>query len=185
MGTGYLTKNPQMVTKMLATLTANTTIPLTTPTYLPSVRAPFSSDFFKLLSRFGPDAPSFWNDRGSEIVCKAVKRSVASTGGKRKVGEDDIYWNMPSKLLITPKPLLIAVKDLEKSVKKDKVKIDIDERTGRYRHMAIEYEKTRKAMWKELVAICYEPGKRRKVVLDEVNKEGGIDIDALMSKFLD
>ncbi|RKF82659.1 hypothetical protein GcC1_012034 [Golovinomyces cichoracearum] len=125
MGTGYLTKNPQMVTKMLATLTANTTIPLTTPTYLPSVRAPFSSDFFKLLSRFGPDAPSFWNDRGSEIVCKAVKRSVASTGGKRKVGEDDIYWNMPSKLLITPKPLLIAVKDLEKSVKKDKGDTDI------------------------------------------------------------
>ncbi|RKF81782.1 hypothetical protein GcM1_178002 [Golovinomyces cichoracearum] len=59
MGTRYLTKNPQMVTKMLATLAANTTIPLTTPTYLPSVQAPFSSDFFKLLYRFVPDAPSF------------------------------------------------------------------------------------------------------------------------------
>ncbi|RKF58914.1 hypothetical protein OnM2_064064 [Erysiphe neolycopersici] len=150
-GNGYLTKNPQIITEMLTALNPQIEIRLAEPTYIPSVCSPFSSDIFKLLSRFGPEAPSFWNDRGSEIVCKAGEKTIEMSNGKRKIGETDIYMNMPSKIMITPKPLFIAVRDLEKVVDKVKVKMDANERAGRYRHVSIEHDETKRKLWKELV----------------------------------
>ncbi|KHJ30331.1 hypothetical protein EV44_g3146 [Erysiphe necator] len=152
-GSGYLTKNPQMVTEMITVLNSQSTIRLEEPTFIPSIRAPFSSDIFKLLSRFGPEAPSFWNDRGSEIVCKAGEKTVVTSGGKRKMGEADIYMNMPNKIMITPKPLLIDVRDLEKVIARGKVKMDVNERAGRYRHVSIEHDDTKRKLLYRLLII--------------------------------
>lgn len=177
MGTHYLSQNPQMIAEMLATLASNDHIALTRPTYLPSIKAPFSSRCFKVLSRFGPEAPSFWNDRGSEIVCKPVDKSVVSTGGKRKIGEADVFGNMPSKLLITSKPLLIAVRDMEKVIDIGKVKMDIAERAGKYRNISLEHEDTRKSIWKGLIDICAKETKKVRVDVEMDNDEGGVSID--------
>lgn len=182
MGTGYLTKNPQMITEMLETIASNKTIELERPTFLPSIRAPLKSRLFAALSKFGPDAPSFWNDRGKEILCKPVDTSVASTGGKRKIGNADDFGNMPNKILITPKPLTIAVQDLTKVMEKGRVKMDVDERAGKYRNISVEHEETRKAMWKGLISVCSDSGKRQKPNTEE--NAGGIDIDDLMFKLL-
>ncbi|POS82428.1 hypothetical protein EPUL_005857, partial [Erysiphe pulchra] len=153
-------------------------IRLQEPTFISSIRSPFSSDIFKLLSRFGPEAPSFWNDRGSEILCRAREKSVITTGGKRKMGEADLYMNMPSKIMIISKPLLIAVKDLEKVVEKGKVKMDINERAGRYRHVSIEHYETKRKLWKELV-ILYSSSDKKKKIDDRKNNDSNVDLDEL------
>jgi len=184
MGTNYLSQNPQMISDMLATLSSTKDISLARPTYLPSIKAPFNDRAFKLLSRFGPEAPSFWNDRGSEIVCKPIDRSVVSTGGKRKIGDSDIYGNMPVRLLITPKPLLIAVRDMNKVIETGKVKMDVRERAGKYRNISLEHEETRKSVWKGLIDLCAGEVKRAKVDVDIDNEDGGVSIDDALLKLL-
>lgn len=182
MGTGYLSQNPQMIAEMLTTLASTSDIALSRPTYLPSIKAPFDDKSFKLLSRFGPEAPSFWNDRGSEIVCKPVDRSVVTTGGKRKVGDSDIFGNMPVRLLITPKPLLLAVRDMNKVIETGKVKMDVKERAGKYRNISLESEDTRKSVWKGLIDLCAGDVKKAKVDGDKDTEEGGVSVDeALMA----
>jgi hypothetical protein len=184
MGTGYLSQNPQMIADMLATLASAKDIPLVRPTYLPSIKAPFASRHFRALSRFGPEAPSFWNDRGSEIICKPVDKSVVSTGGKRKIGETDIFGNMPDKLLITPKPLLIAVRDLDKVVDSGKVKMDAKERAGKYRNISLENEDTRKSVWKGLIDICAKETKKVRVETEVGLADGGVSVDEALLKLL-
>lgn len=184
MGTGYLTKNPQMIAEMLETISSNKSVELSRPTFLPSIKAPMTSKLFALLSRFGPEAPSFWNDRGKEIICKSVDKSVVTTGGKRKIGESDIYGNMPNRVLITPKPLLVAVKDMEKVLDKGRVKMDVDERAGRYRNISVEHEDTRKRLWKGLVDICADSGKKLRVTDDNLGASESIDLDAVMASLL-
>jgi hypothetical protein len=183
MGASYLTQNPQMITELFDTIASNKSIELSRPTFLPSIRAPLKSKLFILLSRFGPEAPSLWNDRGTEITCKSVEKSVAATGGKRKVGESDIYGNMPSRILVTPKPLLVAVKDMERVLEKGKVKMDVGERAGKHRTVAVEHEETRKKMWKAMVEMCVDSGKKPRVN-PESDGTGTIDIDDVMFKLL-
>jgi hypothetical protein len=183
MGTGYLTKNPQMIAEMLETIASNKSIELERPTFLPSIRAPFSSRIFAALSKFGPDAPSFWNDRGKEIICKPLENSVATTGGKRKIGKADDFGNMPDKILITPKPLTIAVQDMVKVIEKGKVKMDTDERAARYRNISVDHEETRKLLWKGLIAVCSESGKKQKPDAVEESEEG-IDLDQLLHNLI-
>lgn len=184
MGTGYLSQNPQMIADMLATLASTKDIALSRPTYLPSIKAPFSSRSFKLLSQFGPEAPSFWNDRGTEIICKPVDRSVISTGGKRKIGDADIFGNMPEKLLITPKPLLIAVRDMDKVIETGKVKMDVKERAGRYRNISLEHEDTRKSVWKGLIDLCAKEVKKVRVEVEGELEGGGVSVDEALLKLL-
>jgi hypothetical protein len=184
MGTGYLSQNPQMISEMLAALSSSKDITLSRPTFLPSVRAPFNNRNFKVLSRFGPEAPSFWNDRGQEIICKPVDKSVVSTGGKRKIGDTDIFGNMPSKILITPKPLLIAVRDMDKVIDMGKVKMDVNERAGRYRNISLEHEDTRKSVWKGLIELCAKDVKKVRVDEEVDNEEGGVSIDDALMKLL-
>jgi hypothetical protein len=182
MGSGYLTSNPQMISEMLDTIASNKSIELARPTFIPSIRAPLKSRLFAILSQFGPEAPSFWNDRGKEILCKPIDKSVATTGGKRKIGDSDVFGNMPGRILITPKPLLIAIKDMEKVVDKGRVKMDLDERAGKYRNISVEHEETRKKMWKGLVDVCSEADKKPRVEM--LGDDDGIDLDALLFKLI-
>jgi len=172
MGDGYLARNPQVIKEVLTTLFSEATIELGRPTYIPSVRAALSSRAFQLLSRFGPEAPSFWNERGQEFECQA-REIPATTGTKRKIGELDVYANMPSRLLITPKPLDIAVKDMEKVMEKGCVRMDLKERAGKNRNMSVEAESARKDLWKVLVEGLHDVGnKKRKVDRSEKNVVG-------------
>jgi hypothetical protein len=185
MGAGYLTKNPQMISEMLETISTNRAIELDRPTYIPSIRAPLKNRLFAILSRFGPDAPSFWNDRGKEIMCKPVEKSVETTGGKRKLGSNDIFGNMPDKMLITPKPLLVAVKDMERVIEKSRVKMDVTERAARYRNILIDHEETRKRMWKALVDCCANHDKKPRMDDSEGGVgDSGIDLDDIMFKLI-
>lgn len=183
MGAGYLTKNPQMISEMLETISSNKAVTLERPTYLPSIRAPLKSRLFALLSRFGPEAPSFWNDRGKEIICKPVDKSVVTTGGKRKIGNSDDFGNMPVRILVTPKPLVIAIKDMERVIEKGRVKMDVDERAGRYRNIQVEHEETRKRMWKGLIGVCSDSGKKAKVDSGK-EAEGEVDLDELLHNLI-
>jgi hypothetical protein len=122
--------------------------------------------------------------RGREIICKPLDTTVSTTGGKRKIGNADTYGNMPVRILITPKPLSVAVKDMEKVIEKGRVKMDVDERAGRYRNISVEHEETKKLMWKGLVAICSNAEKKQKPDDDVDNDDGGVDLDDLMSKLI-
>lgn len=183
MGTGYLSQNPQVIAEMLKTLSTSKDIALARPTHIPSITAPFSDRSFRALAQFGPEAPSFWNDRGEDISCKAVDKSVPSTGGKRKIGEPDVFGNMPIRILITPKPLLIATRDMNRVIETGKVKMDVKERAGKYRNISLEHEDTRKSIWKGLVDLCAtKTVKKQKMIEAEDTEAGGVSVDeALLS----
>jgi len=184
MGSGYLASNPQVIADVLATLASSKDITLDRPTYLPSVKAPFTNRNFKALSRFGPEAPSFWNDRGVEIPCRPTEKSVAGIGGKRKIGAPDVFGNMPGKLLITPKPLLVAVRDMDSVVSKGRVKMDVGERAGRYRNVCVEAEESRKAIWTGLVSLCDVETKKPKTDQDAEDAVSSNDHMAALMELL-
>jgi hypothetical protein len=176
MGQGYLQRNPQTIVEVMTTLLSESAIELGRPTYIPSLRAPLSSREFICLSRFGPEAPSLWNERGQEFECVAREAPV-QTGSKRKIGDADIYTNLPIRLLVTPKPLLVAVKDMEKVISRRAIRIDLKERAGKYRSMSIEAESSRQALWKVLVdGLKNESLKKRRVEKKkDVGTEEGYD----------
>lgn len=163
MGPGYLAKNPQIISDALTTLFSSTVIALDRPTYIPSIRAPIATRPFVVLSRFGPEAPSLWNERGTLYPCEPVEAAVAlDKKGKRKLGEMDTYANMPEQLLITPKPLSIAVKDMEKVINSGGVKMDLKERSKKYRNISVEAEAMRKLIWGILVEGLKDSRKKQK-----------------------
>jgi hypothetical protein len=99
------------------------------------------------------------------------------------MGKADDFGNMPDKILITPKPLTIAVQDMVKVIEKGKVKMDTDERAARYRNISVDHEETRKLLWKGLIAVCSESGKKQKP--DAVGEsEEGIDLDQLLHNLI-
>jgi len=185
MGSGYLTQNPQMISEMLTTLSCSTPMVLERPTHFPSITAPFKDRIFQALSKFGPEAPSFWNDRGSEIMCRPTVNLTAADGGKRKIGAEDDFGNMPAKIMITPKPLLAAVSDMKRVIEKGKVKMDVNERAGRYRCITLEDETTRKRIWNGLLTVCAEGTKKAKVDSNKgMSADQEIDVDEIMAKLL-
>lgn len=68
---------------------------------------------------------------------------------------------MSPKIMIASKPLLIAIRDLEKIIEKARVKMDFNNRAGRYRLMSIEHDDTKRKLWKELVILCSGTDKKK------------------------
>jgi len=185
MGDGYIQKNPQTVAEALETIFSDTVIELTRPTYIPSIRAPIASREFAVLSRFGPDAPSLWNERGQDYQCVAREAPSESVLGKRKMGDLDIYANMPSRLLVTPKPLEIAVKDMAKLIEKGGVRMDLKERAGKNRNMSVEAELMRKKIWLILVNGLKEANaKKRKVTIEKKDSAAAENFDDVLNDIL-
>jgi len=183
MGQGYLARNPQVVAEVLESLSTGAHLRLTRPTYIPSIRIDIGGKVFAALSKFGPEAVSFWNDRGIEIRCEA-KDKVNVNLRKRKVGEMDLYGNMPDKILISAKPLSVAVRDLETVMKKGVIKIDMSERAGRYRNMSVESEDMRKRIWKALVSVVEETSQAKRPRVETPDNGGEIDFDALFNQLV-
>lgn len=183
MGKGYLAFNPQMVAEALETFFSDATINLDRPTYFPSIRTAVHTREFAILSRFGPDAPSLWNEKGSVYKCEAKESSVPEGSGKRKMGAMDTYTNLPEKILVTPKPLAIAVRDFGKVIAEGGIKIDLKERAKKFRNMSIEAEEMKKRVWKALVEGLKDSSKKRK--LNEKTKEpDNVDYDDVMATLL-
>jgi hypothetical protein len=149
------------------------------PTYFSSVRLPIHTKEYAALSKFGPESFSLWNERGTDIVCKASETQIVS-GGKRKAGEIDLYANMPNRIFVTPKPLGVAVSDMTKVVSKGMIKIDLGERAGKYRNICVESEEMKKSMWRELIEVSREAHTAKKAKVLDASDEN--DFDALMFK---
>jgi hypothetical protein len=179
MGTGYWARNPQTIVDALKIIATEGSVKLERPTYFSSIRLPIHTKEYAALSKFGPESFSLWNERGSDISCKASETQIVSSG-KRKAGEIDLYANMPQKILVTPKPLGVAVSDMTKVVNKGMIKIDLGERAGKYRNICVENEEMRKAVWRELVEISRDAhSTKRTKVMDETDE---VDFDAIMFK---
>lgn len=178
MGDGYWTRNPQTIVEALHIITSEGQVELTRPTYIASIRLPIHTREYIALSKFGPESISFWNEKGSEILCKPSEKQVVSSG-KRKAGEIDLYANMPDKIYVTPKPLGIAVNDMVKVKSKGAIKIDLGERAGRFRNICVESEAMRKAMWKELVGVSAGAHSQKRVKVMDTEQE--TDFDALFA----
>lgn len=160
-GKGFLANNPQKVAEMLEILFGDADVQIDRPTYFSSVKDPISSKAYVLLSRFGPEAPSLWNERGDTYPCIA-KATTSKTGEKRKIDETGDYEHMPKSILITPKPLSIAVRDMEKVMKSGTIRMDLKERAGRFRNVCVEDETMRKRIWKALVNGSVNTKRQRK-----------------------
>lgn len=183
-GTGYLQKNPQLVAETLEMMYSESAITLTRPTYIPNIRAPIDSKEFILLSRFGPDAPSLWNEKGQTFKCEARETPSTMVGGKRKIGQLDTFANMPEKILITPKPLSIAVKDMMKVNEQGAVKMDLKERAGKYRNISVDADAMKKRIWEALVGGLQDTLKRRKMNPEKKKVEASADFDELFNDLL-
>lgn len=178
MGSGYVQRNPQTVAEMLETLFSDSVIELSRPTYIASVRSQLSTREYAVLSRFGPEAPSLWNDRGKEYQCVARESPALASGGKRKMGDLDTYANLPERLLVTPKPIEVAVRDLLRVEERGAVRMDLGERAGKNRNMSVDAESSRKRIWKVLVdGLKDATSKKQKVEVEKKNAsaEGGFD----------
>lgn len=184
MGDGYVQRNPQTVAEMLETILAETNLSLERPTYIPSIRAPLDSREFIGLSRFGPEAPSLWNERGQEFEC--IAREVPGTSGqKRKMGEPDVFANLPTRLIVTPKPLMIAVRDMVKVIERGAVRMDLKERAGKHRGMSVEAELMRKRIWEVLVnGLKGAQAKKRKVLVERKAASVPENFDDALSSLL-
>jgi len=180
MGDGYWPRNPQTIVDSLKIIASEGQVELQRPTYISSLRLPIHTKEFIALSKFGPESFSLWNERGSEIACKSIEKQVMNSG-KRKAGEFDLYANMPVKILVTPKPLMVAVTDMGKVVSKGSIKIDLGERAGKFRNMSVENEEMRKSMWRELVMIS-EGAHSKKKAKTVVTEDDEIDFDDLLFK---
>lgn len=185
MGKSYLAKDPGQIAGAIELLFSETAVKLERPTYIPSVRVDLESRSFIVLSRFGPDAPSMWNERGQEFVCSGRETTILTSGGKRKASEEDIYANMPVKILVTPKPIVIAVRDMDKIRDRGAIRIDLKERAGKYRSICIESEAMRKRMWKVLVEGMKEhQNKKRKVDATKDDTSKNKDFEDLFAGLL-
>lgn len=180
MGDGYWARNPQTVIDALKIITAESNTVLTRPTYFPTIKIPIHTKEFAALSKFGPESVSFWNEKGSIIECKPAETHV-NVGGKRKAGNMDLYINMPNKILVTPKPLAVAVNDMGKVLSKGAIKIDLNERAGKYRNMCVESEEMRKSMWRELLAIGDKAHSAKKAK-EDLDDDDGLDFDQILFK---
>jgi hypothetical protein len=184
MGEGYLARNPQIVAEVLEGLVSGAYVKLTRPTYIPSIRIDIGGRVFAALSKFGPEAISFWNDRGVEIRCEA-KEKVDVALRKRKVVGTDLYANMPEKIFISPKPLSVAVKDLERVMQKGAIKADPSERAGRYRNTCVESEDMRKRIWKALISVVENPENTKRPRLQSGEEGEDSDFDEVLRKLLE
>lgn len=121
------------------------------PCYIASCRMDLTDKATILLSSFGPDAPSFWNNKGVEIACIA-QEVYRVENGKRKKSEEDVFANMPEAILVSPKPLTVAIGDWAGYVlTKKAVKFDLKERAARHRNKGIIAEEIKKEVWALLV----------------------------------
>jgi hypothetical protein len=91
---------------------------------------------------------------------------------------------MPERLLITPKPLSVAIRDMRKVVETKSVKMDFAERAGGFRNISIVSEPVRKRIWGALIDLDdVESPKKKQKTGQGVDDE--IDVDALMKKMLE
>jgi hypothetical protein len=179
MGDGYWGRNPQMVIEALKLIASEGNIELTRPTYIQSIKVPIHTKEYAALSKFGPESVSFWNERGSEIACKAVEKHNVTQGGKRKAGEQDRYGNLPEKILVSPKPLGTAVLDMGRVMKRGAIKIDLGERAGGHRNMTVVDRDMRQGIWDQLIVIGATSEQKKKAKTDEGAIAGGNDFDEL------
>lgn len=184
-GTGYVAMNPQHIEDFVKLyFDSDATTSLSTPTFIPNIGVDLSDRAFHLLSRFGPDAPSFWNEKGFDIPCVATEVTKSNAGDKRsRVTEEDIFGNMPSVIHVCPKPLQVAVGDWRRVVKHKTVKIDDKERARDYRTVSIKDETARKGIWSGLV----EGLKSVEVVVPEKKSKtvkAPLDLDSMLDDFL-
>lgn len=179
-GNGYRSvSNPADLIWFLKTFFSSDIVELTIPCYIPSVKQDRSDRLFILLSAFGPDAPSLWNEKGKEFLCQSLDKEIVVDGKRKRTGDLDIFGNMPEALLVTPKPILVALKDWQKFILvKKAIKIDLTERAGKNRNKGIVDDDTRKAIWTLLVdgmkGIGGPTAKKARVESEEVNQDDAI-----------
>jgi hypothetical protein len=151
-GDGFRPMDPMIVAEAFQQYFSTDPVPLRAPTFFPNLSIFRESRAFNVLSRFGPEAPSLWNDRGSIYKCLPVRlASVESSRKRKKTDEVDNYANMPEKILITPKPLHIAVQDVAKMEKNSAIKIDLKERARGSRNITVSADVSRKRLWDVLI----------------------------------
>lgn len=148
-GDGFKPMDPIVVAEQIALLFSDAPIQLSPPTYFPDMTSVNTGREFAIMSRFGPESFSLWNDRGSLFECKPVQITSVVTNNKRKreQKEEDKFANMPDRILITPKPLQIALNDWKKVVDKGSIRIDLKERAGKFRNVNVVSEMSRKKIW--------------------------------------
>lgn len=119
--------------------------------------APYKNVMYRILCRFGTEAPSPWNASGSEITIapgtetEETPEAEGSSRKKQKLNTSTKFKNMPSTLIFAPKPILIAFKDWERVIEKRCIKMDMKERARQYRCCEVKAEVMVKEIWSELV----------------------------------
>lgn len=166
-GSKFVTIEPSSIHGALLALTKHTDdVPLSMPTFIPNISVDMHSRAFKVLSKFGPDAISFWNASKGDLFSLAIPEEVTeASGAKRKRKEDDALPSPPPEIVVQVKPLQQAILDWETVRKEHAIKMDLKERARDFRCHVIKSDELRKDIWNALLYLKkdQEGKKKRKV----------------------
>lgn len=150
----YWEINPQTVVKFLGLLDGSSKSKASI-TALPMAFTEWDVDYrnelYRALSAFGSEAPSVWNSTGSEVAAVESITEEQSGESRKRSKKVEEYGNMPKEILVSRKPVLLALKDWNKVFEKSAVKMNFKERAKEYRTMVVKNESDRKLLWRCLM----------------------------------
>jgi hypothetical protein len=155
--------------------------------------ADYDDHIFRSLMIFGHEAPSPWNNQGTEFSFKAKDvPSAESVGSSKRKMETSFFHDLPDSLLFATKPIEQAVVDWKKVLEKSAVKMNLKERARDFRCITVRDEKLRKEIWKKMgVTSAFLEGKygkgdkgKKRVKLDTVTAGPTLSSFEELSEFL-
>jgi hypothetical protein len=144
------------------------------PLFLPPTFSLYHDRLFQLLCSFGPDAPSFYNSTGA----------IFSIPSSSKEDPNEVINERGVKalpmILVSLKSVQVALQDLNKVLKDKAIRINLSERAGRNRNIALRGD-SRDRVYNELKECleCLEKtgDKRKGVELRRDKRARAVDIN--------
>lgn len=179
---GFWGMTPGNIRLLMDHLAGESFPPDTVPQFIPSASKSLASRELRWFMAFGPDAPSFWNNRGEEVKLvkeREITEEDKNTGEKRKITTDAT----PPEIYVTPKPVEVAARDWEKVMRAGAISQDYKERAKGYRNILIKDETNRRVLWNKLMECSaqvlgvQDAVKKAKILPDAVIKTGADFLD--------
>lgn len=176
-GESFIRIEPSSIHGALLVLTSDAEPELRFPFYLPSFQTDLSSKVFRVMTKFGPDAISFWNSsKGDKYSVEPVEADVGK-GKKRAKSVEEVFPEPPPEIIVQIKPLTQCIQDWRTVVEARGIKQDLKERARDYRCHVLKNEQVRKDIWTALCQVgrLEAPKKKKKVVETAANVDDAFD----------
>lgn len=160
-GRPFIRIEPSSIHGAVVALTSDTEVPLSYPLFIPSFATDLSSKTFRVLSKFGPDAISFWNESKGDKYSLEVEEKEEGKGKKRAKSVEAVP-ECPPEIVVQVKPLSRCIGDWKTVVENRAIKMDLKERARDFRCHTLKAEGSRQDVWKALLEVGKIAGPEKK-----------------------